>query len=78
MENLEVIRTRCNDVLREIRMKKTSRKQRILEVEKVINDYKEFMTELYYFEMISHKTLVFEYRYYNLIEIKYIDIIRQK
>ena len=78
MENLEVTRSRCNDVLREIRMKKISRKQRILEVEKVINDYKEFMTELYYFEMISHNTLVFEYRYYNLIEIKYLDIIRQK
>lgn len=75
MENLEVIRSRCNEVLRKISMKKISRKQRILEIEQVINDYKEFMTELYYFEMISHKTLVFEYHYYNLIEIKYLDII---
>ena len=78
MENLEVIRSRCNEVLRKISMKKISRKQRILEIEKIINDYKAFMTELYYFEMISHKTLVFEYRYYNLIEVKYLDIIRQK
>ena len=78
MEKLELIRLSCDEVLRKISMKKISRKQRILEIEKVINDYKDFMTELYYFEMISHNTLVFEYRYYNLIEIKYLDIIRQK
>lgn len=74
MENLEFIRSRCTDVLRKISMKNISRKQRILEIEKVINDYKEFMTELYYFDMITHTTLVFEYRYYNLIEIKYLAI----